>query len=67
MQVISVINVLEAKHSRLRLLEHSIAITFLFVFCAHIACGCVRILVYPFFSHTVVVSLLVIDSIYVLA
>ena len=47
--VISLMKVIEVKRSGLRLLENSIAITCFFVYCVHSACGCFRILVYPFF------------------
>ena len=64
--VISLMKVLEVEHSGLCLFDNSIAITFLFVFCVHSAFDCIRIFVYPFFSPTVVVGLLVISSFYVL-
>ena len=48
--VISLMKVIEVKRSGLRLFDNSIATTFLFVYCVHSACDCIRILVYPFFS-----------------
>ena len=46
-----VMKMLEVERQALRLLENSIATRLLFVYCVHSVCGCVRILVYLFFSH----------------
>ena len=49
--MISLMKILEVERSELHLLENSIATILLFMYCVNSACGCVRILVYPFFSH----------------
>ena len=68
MYVISLIKVLEVERLGFRLLENSIATLLLFVYCVHIACCCIRLLVYSLFSLIlVVVGLLGTSFMYLLA
>ena len=57
-QVISLMKVLEVERSGLCFIEISIATTFLFMDCAHSACGCFHILYIQFSLLFVVVGLL---------
>ena len=60
----SLINIFEVECSRFYFLENSIATSLLFVYFLHITWRCVCILIYPLFSHTDVVGLLVTRLLY---